>query len=220
MTEDKNYKVYKHTNLLNKKVYIGITCQDVNRRWNNGKGYNNNPHFLFAIQKYGWNNFEHVVLFDKLTKEQAEEKESELIQYYNSTNPEYGYNIKNGGFHPGSMPDSIKEKIGKSNLGKKRTNEAKEKMRKKALQMTDEHKRKMSEARIGVKPWNTGVVFSEEEKDKIKGNTYIPVRCIELQKIFKSISYASRELDIPAGNITKVCRGERHTAGGYHWEYV
>ena len=155
-----------------------------------------------------------------MTKEQAEEKEKELIQYYNSTNQDYGYNIKNGGLHPGAMPDSIKEKIGRSNLGKTRTDETKEKMREKALKMTEEHKRKMSEARIGVKPWNTGIIFSEEEKDKIKGNTYSSVLCVELNQIFKSISYASRELDIPAGNIVKVCKGERHTAGGYHWEYV
>ena len=46
-----------------KKYYIGITSQAVNKRWKNGKGYKSSPYFYNAIQKYGWNNFEHNILF-------------------------------------------------------------------------------------------------------------------------------------------------------------
>ena len=34
-----NYKVYVHINKVNGKRYYGVTCQKVNRRWKNGKGY-------------------------------------------------------------------------------------------------------------------------------------------------------------------------------------
>ena len=51
-----------------KKYYIGITSQAVNKRWKNGKGYKSSPYFYNAIQKYGWNNFEHNILFTDLKK--------------------------------------------------------------------------------------------------------------------------------------------------------
>lgn len=114
-----NFVVYEHKNILDNKRYIGITCQKVNRRWRNGKSYQHNPHFYNAIQKYGWNNFEHIVLFNNLTKEEAEQKEIELIALYNSTNSNYGYNIENGGNHKGKMAESTKEKLRKINIGRK-----------------------------------------------------------------------------------------------------
>ena len=77
----KGYVVYKHTNKFNGKVYIGITSRSVKRRWgNNGKQYlYDNSRFANAIQKYGWDNFEHEILFEGLSKKEACQKEIELI---------------------------------------------------------------------------------------------------------------------------------------------
>ena len=70
---DRNYCVYMHKNKLNNKVYIGITGQKPELRWNEGKGYKYNSHFYAAINKYGWyEGFEHIILYDNLTKEEAE----------------------------------------------------------------------------------------------------------------------------------------------------
>ena len=92
-----NYKVYKHTS-PNGKVYIGIT-KNINpkTRWDNGNGYPNNKYFTNAINKYGWNNFTHEILFENLSKEEACKKEIELIAKYKSNNPEIGYNLSLGG---------------------------------------------------------------------------------------------------------------------------
>ena len=66
------YIVYQHKNKINNKVYIGITSQIPERRWgSNGCNYKSSPHFYSAIQKYGWDNFEHNILFTNLTKEKA-----------------------------------------------------------------------------------------------------------------------------------------------------
>lgn len=104
--------VYMHTNKINNKKYIGITEQKPEDRWKNGKGYKPTSHFRHAIEKYGWDNFEHEILFDNLTTEEAALKERELIAQYKTTNREYGYNNSNGGevgFHYTHSPEAKKK---------------------------------------------------------------------------------------------------------------
>lgn len=110
---DGNYCVYKHISPSN-KIYVGITNNPKHRWYGDGNGYKHNKHFYSAIQKYGWNNFKHEILFDGLTKEIACEKEKELIKEYNSTNPKIGYNISLGGeaiFEGRKHTKKTKEKI-------------------------------------------------------------------------------------------------------------
>lgn len=97
--------VYMHINIVNNKVYIGQTCkQPPEHRWGNGSGYREDtqPVFYRAIQKYGWENFEHRIVAEGLTKEEANQMEIELIAEYKSNchrynNPSYGYNMTDGG---------------------------------------------------------------------------------------------------------------------------
>lgn len=91
-----SYCVYKHTS-PNGKCYIGITSNNPLIRWSNGNGYSGQPYFFRAILKYGWDNFKHEILFSDLTKEEACQKEIELIKFHKSNNPNYGYNISTGG---------------------------------------------------------------------------------------------------------------------------
>lgn len=76
-------------------MYFGITKQDVEKRWDYGRGYKKQCKVFDAIQKYGWNNIEHKVLFENLTFDDAKEKECYLIQKYDSINN--GYNNHKGG---------------------------------------------------------------------------------------------------------------------------
>lgn len=92
------YIVYCHINKTNGKTYVGLTSQSTNERWGkDGSGYQSSPHFWNAIKKYGWDNFEHIILESGLTKEAASQKEKEYIEYYNSTDPNFGYNMRGGG---------------------------------------------------------------------------------------------------------------------------
>lgn len=115
-----NYTVYMHV-CPNGKRYIGITRQSVEKRWKNGKGYSRkeNTYFYKAILKYGWNNIQHQILFEGLTKKEAEDKEIELISFYKSSDRESGYNIMNGGNCSESMPDEIRQKLRESHFGSK-----------------------------------------------------------------------------------------------------
>ena len=150
------YKVYKHTNLINGKSYIGITSQKVYKRWHPDH-YISCKRFYAAIQEFGWQNFSHKVLYEVDTKEEANRLEKEMIIQYKTTEAAFGYNISFGG-------------IGGDNGGS-------EKQRKKVL-------------------------------------------CVETGVIYESIKEASRQTGIDNSGISKVCRGVRKTAGGYHWQYI
>jgi len=96
--EERIYYVYKHTNLINGKVYIGQTRQEPEKRWKNGlSSYRHNAHFLAAIKKYGWENFSHEILKEKLTYKEMKYWEDFYVEYYDARNPEKGYNIIAGG---------------------------------------------------------------------------------------------------------------------------
>lgn len=113
----KSWIVYKHTSPSN-KVYIGITCKAPNDRWASGFGYEHQVYFFRAIVKYGWINFKHEILFEGLTKEEAEAKEVELIARYNSADLNFGYNIDLGGNNH-RLSVEARKKISEAKTGKK-----------------------------------------------------------------------------------------------------
>ena len=82
--------IYKHTNKLNSKCYIGITKLKLERRWKKGVGYKSQKIFYGAIKKYGWENFEHEIIDVVDSMKEALEKESYYIKLYNSI--QNGYN--------------------------------------------------------------------------------------------------------------------------------
>ena len=106
-----NYSVYCHTNNVNNKKYVGITSGKPEKRWKNGLGYKHNKYFYDAIQKYGWEEFSHDILFSELNKKEAEEKEIELIAKWNLTNKTFGYNIESGGNLGKKLSEETKRKI-------------------------------------------------------------------------------------------------------------
>lgn len=93
--EQRKYKIYVHVNRINNKKYVGITQQQIQKRWRNGNGYKKCIHFYNAIQKYGWDNFEHFIILDNLTKHEAMILEKVFILSLDSINN--GYNITSGG---------------------------------------------------------------------------------------------------------------------------
>jgi hypothetical protein len=87
-----------HINKINGKKYVGITCQPLKKRWGaNGGCYRGSPYFYRAIKKYGWENFEHVIIAEGLFEEDAKQLEITLISKLDLRNPEYGYNMAAGG---------------------------------------------------------------------------------------------------------------------------
>lgn len=149
-----SYTIYMHRNKSNGKVYIGQTCQKPNQRWQNGKGYEKCVLFYNAIQKYGFDGFDHEILFEVETKEEADEKEIEMIAYYDSTNRDKGYNLTEGGqgisgYH---LSEERKQHISEVQTGRL---------------LTDEWKLHISESIKGENaPWY-GKTFSEEHRKNL-----------------------------------------------------
>lgn len=92
--------IYKHTNLINNKAYIGQTIQPLAARMR--QGYYGTK-FAKAVEKYGWESFSTVILYriERQTKEELVSElnqiEEALIKKYKLQNDKYGYNVKAGG---------------------------------------------------------------------------------------------------------------------------
>lgn len=91
---ENNHYVYKHINKINGKVYIGQT-KNIHKRWH-PSSYIGSPYFYNAIIKYGWENFDHIILKKNLSQEEANYWEKFFIIKEDSFNPKKGYNIKKG----------------------------------------------------------------------------------------------------------------------------
>ena len=239
---DNNWVVYKHTNKTNNKVYIGISC-DYKKRWgSNGIGYYTQAYFYSAIKKYGWDGFNHEIIENNLTKEEACEKEKYYIKLYDSTNNKKGYNISSGGSAP--------------MYGLKHTEESKMKMSKNnskywlGKHLPQEMLDKLSKSKKGQIPWNKGKPWSQEMKEKLRNSAIdsqkskgennpmfgkfgsnnpnsLRIYCKELQKEFIGIREAARELGLNSPNIQRSLKSNGKYSGGSidgigktHWVYV
>lgn len=148
------YLVYMHIS-PSKKYYIGITSQSFSSRCRkNGSGYATSSYFWRAIQKYGWDNFEHIIIAEGLTQSEACKLEIELINKYKSDDSRYGYNSSPGGSlgnlgHPCS--EETKRKISEKNTGRIVSEETREKISKihKNRLHSEEHNKKVSAALKG-----------------------------------------------------------------------
>lgn len=218
------YTVYQHKNKINGKMYFGITSRKPIERWgNNGNNYKSTPHFYSAIQKYGWDNFEHNIIYENLTKEEACDIEQMLIKEYHTQDREYGYNILEGG-QASQLPTEVRKKMSKAMMGNQNglghpcTEEKKQKisMAQKGRKLTEEHKAKLSEAA------KKRHVPCSEEKKKILSQNYPhkkKVYCFEVNKVYSSVQECARKLKLNPSLVSRVCRGKLHTTGGYHLKY-
>lgn len=112
--------VYIHTNQINNKVYIGITCKSPNDRWRGGANYKHNVYFNNAIMKYGWDSFEHIIFADCLSQSAAHHIERSLIALWKSNKRQFGYNLSVGGesSHSGCRhSEATREYLRRINLG-------------------------------------------------------------------------------------------------------
>lgn len=244
MEDERKWCVYCHTSPSG-KIYIGITGQKPEERWRKGNGYRQQKYFWRAIQKYGWDNFKHEILFDCLTKKEAEEKEIELIAVYKSNNKRYGYNVQNGGCAPGVMAEETKRKLSKANIGKHnipRTEQHRQKVKRDGIYAgknngfygkthSEETKLKMRGPRLSIAGENHpfyGKTLPKSVVAKMRERLIkAPVFCIELNKYYDCAESVIKDKSIHASNVRKALDGIVEFAGRHpetkeklHWRYA
>jgi group I intron endonuclease len=239
--------IYKTTNLINNKIYIG---QDKN----------NNPNYLGsgkklkrAVKKYGKNNFLKEVIEVCDSEEMLNEREIFWILYYKSTDRKIGYNISDGskegdrklGYNSLIKKGRYKtwlEKYGKEEADKKHR-EWKQKISEyqkikmlNGWSQTEEVRKKISEAQKGKiitqetrnkmkkpKPKGFSEKLSKIKKGVSNGPSKSRKKVVQLTiddkivKIWDSILEAENFLKIY--NISAVCKGKQETAGKFKWKY-
>jgi hypothetical protein len=191
------YCVYIHTNKINGKMYVGQTVHgdNPNRRWQNGTNYRLQKYFYRAIQKYGWDNFEHEIIASNLTREEARNFEKLLIKTLKVYDPAIGYNLTDGGESPSRMP-------------------------RKGLKRTEEQRARISDGHKGIKlSEQAKQKISGALNYKAKPILQFTKHC-EFVRQWECMMDASRALNIPVQNICACCNNKRKTAGGFIWKSV
>lgn len=91
--------IYKITNQVNGKIYIGLTTESLQKRWRSHKisSRNKNTHLYIAMRKYGVENFTIEVIDETDSFEELGRLERYYINQYNSQDPNFGYNVTAGG---------------------------------------------------------------------------------------------------------------------------
>lgn len=238
------WKIYKHTNKINGKCYIGQTCRkNPNERWNNGKGYNGTI-FAKAIKKYGWDNFEHEIIEDGiLSEEEANEREMYWIEYYNSyagVSGGNGYNMTRGGDDRADKGRPVYQinietlKIIKefpSALNAQRETEAKcvyaccsrEKTYSQFIVTGNSYWCFVDEWSKDWEPKKGRINYVDKNGNKICDSGDKQVCQINkngtLVKIYKTVTQAAHEINTDPSIISRCCRGYSKSAYGYYWCY-
>ncbi len=188
--------IYKLTCLNNGKIYIGKSIslkRRLNRHKNSGNDIKERGLLKRAILKYGWDSFtvEILKIFENFDKSKLEDRlmildvETSYIVQFDSDNREKGYNLCRYSTDRTGIPHSeeTKKKMSKARMGKKMSEETKEKLRQ--LTRSDETKKKISKSKIGLK-------ISEDHKEKLRNSL-----------IGRPVSEETKE-KIRLGNIGKV----------------
>lgn len=186
--------VYAHILKADGRRYIGQT-NNLSARWK-PSAYKNCVKFYNAITLYGWDAFEHTVLEENLTLEQANEREEYYIALYNTI--ENGFNLLSGGMNRLASQET-KNKMSQTRKG---------------VPKSEAHKEAIAKALKGKKKTPEAI-----RNNQLAQHRKI-VKCIETNITYESLADAERKTGILRETISRCCRGKQKTASGFHWEFV
>lgn len=197
-------------------MYVGQTVHGDNPkiRWrSDGKGYGDNTYFGKAIKKYGWENFEHEVIANNLTADEADKFERLLIEKLDTMNENYGYNLVSGGSNGKTVSFQTRQKLSEAMKGR----------------FVGKDNPNYGNHKISGK--NNGFYGKTHSKETIERfsetKTKRYVWCFELDQLFFGANKAEAQIGVCSSDIGKVCNKKKKSAGKHpetnaelHWCFV
>lgn len=200
--------IYKITNNVNGKIYIGQTAGSLENRWRQHRHHPGCRILHKAIKKYGAENFTVEQIDAAANIDELNQKEKLWIQHYDCIAPN-GYNLKSGGNRP-TYSEASRQRMSRNHADMSGANNPRYGVRLSAdtrKKISDSHRGKSLSAQHRLK------VAMASPKRKCVLN-------IDTGEHFSSSRMAEKQCGLPHGTVSRVCRGEGHTAGGFHWRYV
>lgn len=200
--------IYKITNNVNGKVYIGQTVRTLKERIGEHLRHNN---LLVqkAIHKYGVDNFKFKVIDKAKNIDELNKKEMKWIGFYNCLVP-FGYNQCIGG---------------DNTIGFRHREESKQAMsiKKSGMYLGENNpffgKTHSEEQRLKWSKERKGRNLDKAREASIK-TIQRKVLNVETGEIFNSVKEAALKYNLKSTHITRVCRGKRKHTGGFEWKYT
>ena len=226
--------IYKATNKINGKLYIGKTEVGLGLRMLKHRSNSKKPKTYFerALAKYGWDNFIFETIDFAQSAKELSEKEKYWIKYLNSTNKEIGYNCSPGGdgFQSEWFTPDIRKKMSERSSGEKNHYYGKKHSEEVRKRISEHHKEYYKDPakrnRLGAKCTEEQVLrnkLSHLDKNG-KKIRQIDIQTGETVKIWDCVATACRAIsgrnDIQSRLISSVITGKKKTAYGYKWAYL
>ncbi|CAM4061119.1 GIY-YIG nuclease family protein [Gillisia hiemivivida] len=212
-------KIYKAINKITKEVYIGVTFNLLKDRRNDHlqKAKKNvGGKFQQAIRTYGSEAFEWVQIDTANSSNELAEKEKEYVIKYNAK--ENGYNADSGG--------GFKKTIFKYNLETKELIQDYTCLNSAAISV-NATKQDISRACLSANgllngylwSYSCSKVFTSNGDSRKKGVIQLDLNANIIDE-FDSVAEATQKTGLSKTCISRVCRGERDSSGGYIWRYT
>lgn len=219
-------QIYRLKNLINNKVYIGLTTRNFECRYGKSgiksvysKKKKDNSHICNSIEKYGFDCWDIEILHDNILDiEELKKLEKYYISKYKSNNPKYGYNKTLGGEN---VADSLKKKvicINDQNIFDSLAD---------AGEYYNISYTAISQCCLGKTQQVYGKQFAYYEEGKkyelkeISNECFKQVVCVNTMEKFNTITAAATKYNVNIEAIRQACNNHYKgaTAGGMQWDY-
>lgn len=214
--------IYKITNKINGKVYIGKTTTSLSKRWKwhrNAANQGGQFHFARAIRKYGPKAFTREVIYHAKDVDELAKMETHFILSHQSHEPEKGYNMTLGGEGASLVTEETRRRMSEVRLGKKLSEEHCRHIGDSKRGSNSPHwgKPRSEETRRKIGEAQRGKKLSAEHREKIRyahqGKVLSEEHRHKLSEAHKGLEFS----EIHCQNLSKALSGESNPSYGKRW---
>lgn len=225
--------IYRVTNLINGKTYIGQSIDIQRRFWEHRcVSHESNRHLKFALQKYGKENFKYEIL-EECDESMLDERERYYIEKFK---PEY--NVASGGQDSSRrFPEEVRQVISRKARAQWEGMTDEERAERiahnlkgpqKGHAVSEETRQKLREKNLGKKQSSETIEKRKATFRKLKESGYVrtnawcrkKVVCVETGEVFESVKAAAASIGASPTGISATLKGRQKSVIGFRFEYL